>query len=129
MDLSSEVDDYWDRGLMGMVVDPQFPTRPYVYALYAYDHQLGGPPGPKWGDACPSPNPGGNTDGCMISGKLVRMTTNAGGTAVTGTTTLVEDWCQQFPSHSLGSLAFGPEGALYVTGGDGASFNGPDYGR
>ena len=65
----------------------------------------------------------------MISGKLVRLTTNAAGTSVTGTTTLIEDWCQQFPSHSLGSLAFGPEGALYVTGGDGASFNGPDYGQ
>ena len=115
---------------MGMVVDPQFPTRPYIYALYAYDHQLGdSAPAPKWGDTCPSPNPGGNTDGCMISGKLVRMTTNAAGTSVTDTTTLIEDWCQQFPSHSLGSLAFGPEGALYVTGGDGASFNGPDYGQ
>ena len=64
----------------------------------------------------------------MISGKLVRLTTNAAGTSVTGTTTLIEDWCQQFPSHSLGSLAFGPEGALYVTAGDGASFNGPDTG-
>ena len=42
-DLSSQVHNYWDRGLMGLVVDPQFPTRPYVYALYAYDHQLGGP--------------------------------------------------------------------------------------
>ncbi len=65
----------------------------------------------------------------MISGKLVRLTTNAAGTAVTANTPLIEDWCQQYPSHSLGSLAFGAEGALYVTGGDGASFNGPDYGQ
>ena len=43
--------------------------------------------------------------------------------------TLITDWCQQFPSHSIGSLAFGPEGALYVSGGDGASFNGVDYGQ
>jgi len=129
VNLSSEVHNYWDRGLMGLVVDPQFPTRPYVYALYAYDHQLGGPPGPRWGDACPSPNPGGNTDGCMISGRLTRLTTNAAGTAVTDQDVLIEDWCQQYPSHSLGSLAFGPEGALYVTGGDGASFNGPDTGE
>jgi glucose/arabinose dehydrogenase len=128
VNLAPEVDNYWDRGLMGMVVDPQFPTRPYVYALYAYDHQLGDPPGAKWGDACPSPNPGGNTDGCMISGKLVRLTTNSAGTSVSSTKTLIEDWCQQYPSHSLGSLAFGPEGALYVTSGDGASFNGPDTG-
>ena len=35
---------------------------------------------------------------------------------------LISDWCQQYPSHSIGSLAFGPDGALYVSGGDGASF-------
>ena len=128
--LSSQVHNYWDRGMMGLTVDPQFPTRPYVYALYAYDHQLGdAAAAPKWGDACPSPNPGGNTDGCMISGRLLKLMTNAAGTAVTDTDVLIEDWCQQYPSHSLGSLAFGPEGALYVTSGDGASFNGPDTGE
>ena len=35
---------------------------------------------------------------------------------------LIEDWCQQYPSHSVGALAFGADGELYVTGGDGASF-------
>lgn len=42
---------------------------------------------------------------------------------------LVTGWCQQFPSHSIGSLAFGPDGALYAGGGDGASFNFADYGQ
>ena len=42
---------------------------------------------------------------------------------------LIEDWCQQYPSHSVGDLAFGADGALYVTGGDGASFNFADYGQ
>ena len=43
---------------------------------------------------------------------------------------LVEDWCQQYPSHSLGSLQFGPEGALYASGGEGASFGEvADYGQ
>ena len=36
---------------------------------------------------------------------------------------LLEGWCQQFSSHSIGDLQFGPEGALYASGGDGASFN------
>ena len=42
---------------------------------------------------------------------------------------LIEDWCQQYPSHSIGTLAFGADGALYVSGGDGASFNFADWGQ
>jgi glucose/arabinose dehydrogenase len=42
---------------------------------------------------------------------------------------LVHDWFQQFPSHSVGSLVFGPDGALYATGGDGASWQFVDYGQ
>jgi hypothetical protein len=42
---------------------------------------------------------------------------------------LVENWCQQFSSHSIGDLRFGPEGALYASGGDGASFSSADYGQ
>jgi glucose/arabinose dehydrogenase len=42
---------------------------------------------------------------------------------------LIEDWCQQYPSHSIGSLAFGSDGALYVSGGEGASVSFADYGQ
>jgi glucose/arabinose dehydrogenase/PKD repeat protein len=42
---------------------------------------------------------------------------------------IIEDWCQQFPSHTIGDLTFGPDGALYVSGGEGASFNYSDYGQ
>src|SRR5258705_12537787 len=42
---------------------------------------------------------------------------------------LVEDWCQQFPSHSIGTLLFGRHGYLYAGAGDGASFNNVDYGQ
>ena len=42
---------------------------------------------------------------------------------------LIEDWCQQYPSHSIGSIAFGDDGALYASGGDGASFDFADWGQ
>ncbi|HEY7114036.1 MAG TPA: PQQ-dependent sugar dehydrogenase, partial [Thermoanaerobaculia bacterium] len=127
-DLSSEVDDYWDRGLLGLELHPDFPTTPYVYVLYSYDFDpVSGTGPPAWGDNCPSP-PGATTNGCTISARLSRLTAN--GNQMTGTEkVLLESWGQQFPSHSIGDLLFGPDGALYVSGGEGASFNNVDYGQ
>ena len=125
-DLRTKVDDYWDRGLLGLALDPNFPTSPYVYVLYTYDAPLVAPPG--WNDACPTP-PGPTTDGCIVSGRLSRLTADASGNTMVSEQVLVNDWCQQFPSHSIGTLAFGPDGALYVSGGEGANFNAVDYGQ
>jgi uncharacterized repeat protein (TIGR01451 family) len=127
-DLRTNVHDFWDRGLLGLALDPAFPTNPYVYVLYAYDHILGdAAPPPRWGDTCPNP-PGATGDGCVVSGRLSRL--QAAGNVMTGPEqVLIEDWCQQYPSHSVGSLAFGSDGALYVSAGDGASFNFADYGQ
>src|SRR5215813_2015821 len=42
-DLSTKVDDYWDRGLLGLALPPGFPaTTPYIYVLYTYDAPPGG---------------------------------------------------------------------------------------
>ena len=125
-DLRTQVHDFWDRGLLGMAVPPNFPTNPYVYVLYAYNAPIGGT-APVWGDACPTP-PGPNTDGCVISGRLSRLEAS-GQVMIGGEQPLINDWCQQFPSHSTGSLAFGADGALYVSAGDGASFTFADYGQ
>ena len=132
-DLSANVHDFWDRGLLGMALDPSFPTTPYVYVLYAWDYHPATLYGwntsgsTQWGDTCPTP-PGATADGCLIGGRLSRLQAN--GNVMTGSEqALIEDWCQQFPSHSTGSLAFGADGALYVSGGDGASFNNVDYGQ
>jgi glucose/arabinose dehydrogenase len=137
-DLRTQVYDRGDRGLLGLALDPDFDSgRPYVYALYTYDHILGDPnPAPKWGtanttgDPCPDNNGG---DACLASGRLVRLTAEGNHAAPTAAAPtqiqLLEGWCQQFSSHSVGDLRFGPEGALYVSGGDGASFSSADYGQ
>ena len=53
--LAPAVHDFWDRGMLGLAIDPQFPTRPYVYVLYTYDHILGpAAPRPGGGDGCPT---------------------------------------------------------------------------
>jgi glucose/arabinose dehydrogenase/PKD repeat protein len=125
-DLSTNVDDYWDRGLLGMALPPDFETNPALYVLYAYDGKIGGP-AHLWGDACPTP-PGATTDGCVVSARVSRL--QLSGNVMTGSEqVLINDWCQQFPSHSVGTLMFGRDGYLYVSGGDGASFNNVDYGQ
>jgi uncharacterized repeat protein (TIGR01451 family) len=126
-DLSTEVDNYWDRGLLGLALDPNFPTNPYVYVLYTFDAPIGGT-APTWSDACPTP-PGPTTDGCMVSGRLSRLTADPTGTTVLTETVLINNWCQQFPSHSMGTLFFGLDGALYVSAGEGASFTKLDHGQ
>ncbi len=129
-DLTTEVHDFWDRGLLGMALDPDFPAKPYVYVLYTLDALPGGT-APKWGgtapsDGCPTP-PGPTADGCVVTGRLAKLT--ATGNKATAQTNLITDWCQQFPSHSVGDLAFGADGSLYVSGGDGANFNAIDWGQ
>jgi len=42
---------------------------------------------------------------------------------------LINDWCQQYMSHSIGTIEFGPDGALYAGAGDAASFSFIDYGQ
>lgn len=131
-DLRTQVHNFWDRGLLGLALDPGFPARPYVYVLYTLDAEPGGA-APRWGaagassDGCPDP-PGATTAGCVVQARLSRLT--ADGDRMTGTErVLVAGWCQQYPSHSVGTVAFGLDGALYASAGDGASFNFTDYGQ
>lgn len=146
--LAKQTYDNGDHGLLGLALDPKFDEgRPYVYALYTYNHELGSPAAaPEFassgsgsteyeGDECPI----GKENECVVSGRLVRLTADptVGGNeatknVVTGEpeeTVLLEDWCQQSSSHSIGDLGFGPEGALYVSGGEGAIYTDSDYGQ
>ena len=103
--LATRVHNFWDRGLLGMALHPNFPTTPYVYVLYTHDAAIGGT-APRWGtaggvsDGCPTP-PGATSDGCVVSGRLSRL--QAAGNVMTGSEqVLIEDWCQQYPSRPLG---------------------------
>ncbi|MDQ1522062.1 MAG: hypothetical protein QOI55_3135, partial [Actinomycetota bacterium] len=131
--LQTEVMDYSDRGLLGLALAPNFPVDPYVYVSYSLDGPIGTPQNqlPVWHDTCNTP-PGANTDGCVIGARVSRLRAGPNPTddvMVGSEQVLLEDWCQQFPSHSIGSVAFGSDGALYVGGGEGANFNSVDYGQ
>jgi glucose/arabinose dehydrogenase len=108
-DLRPQVQDFWDRGLLGMALAPD--GRMFV----AYSHDTG------WGDTCP--DSGTAPPGCKIDGRLSRIDSQG------GEHVLITDFCQQFPSHSVGTLEFGPGGMLYMSAGEGAHFDYADFGQ
>ena len=126
-DLRTRVYNNSDRGLLGLALDPSFPTRPYVYVAYHHDALPGGS-APRYGspgaDSDPCPDTG---QSCPSDGRVSRLT--AAGNQMTAEKVLVDDYCFQYDSHSVGHLAFGPGGALYASAGDGSSYWFADYGQ
>jgi glucose/arabinose dehydrogenase len=132
IDLRTNVHNFWDRGLLGMALHPDFGNNPYVYLLYTYDGDIGQNNAPKWGTANTDADGGGPSPtgtGSMVSGRLTRVRVGPNNQAIGGEEVLIHDWASQFPSHSIGDLTFGPDGMLYASGGDGASFGFADYGQ
>ena len=126
-DLRTKVFNNSDRGLLGLALDPSFPSRPYVYVAYHHDALPGGS-APRYGspgaDSDPCPDAG---QSCPSDGRVSRLT--AAGNQMTAEKVLVDDYCFQYDSHSVGHLAFGPGGALYASAGDGSSYWFADYGQ
>jgi glucose/arabinose dehydrogenase len=131
IDLSEEVGNWRDFGLLGFALDPDFYSNGYVYLLYVVDyHHL------KY-FGTPQYNPTANEYFHDTIGRLVRYTATAasgfrsidygsrrvliGESITTGIAILHQ-------SHGTGSLAFGEDGTLLVSCGDGASYVGIDKG-
>ncbi len=125
-DLRLRVYNNGDRGLLGMVLDPQYPTRPYLWALYTKDAEPDGTV-PKYGNATTDTDPcpvGGGANDCRVSAELSRLTLDpATGTWTGQEAVLLGGWCQQYGSHTIGTVVFGTDGYLYVGSGDAASYN------
>lgn len=121
-DLTVDVHDWIDRGLNSIAIDPGFPVRPYVYAFFTVDAPPGGTP-PVYNDFCAV------EDDCLARSRLVRLTAS-GGVAVSQQILLDGDiWCERSVQHAAGDLAFGADGYLYVSHGDGGTSSHVDYGQ
>ena len=85
-----------DQGLLGLAIDSQFPTRPYIYVSYAL------------------PNP------TSPAGRVSRITINpATNQAIGGEQVLLTNWCHGgADTHAIDDVDFGPDGALYVSAGE-----------
>jgi glucose/arabinose dehydrogenase/peptidoglycan/xylan/chitin deacetylase (PgdA/CDA1 family) len=120
----SDINAYGDRGLIGMAIHPNFSSNGYLYLLYTYENTPGfNIAGPKTGRLVRVTVTGDLSD---ESTKMVILG-SIGGNVNTPS-------CENYPvtsdcissdslSHSVGGLRFGPDGKLYVTLGDGASFD------
>ena len=102
-DLRTEVDDYWDRGLLGLALDPTFPTIPFVYLLYTLrraaraDRAASG--------TTPAPRRRARPPTAASSAASSSASDGSPATSLTSRQVLIREWCQQYPSHSIGDLA------------------------
>src|SRR4051812_11916580 len=110
--LSNEVYSAQGHGLLGMALDPAFPTKPYVYVLYSRDSATrGGAIVSANKDTCTTHA----TTGCVRFARLARLT--ASGDSTTGSPkALIDDWCNQYVHH-IGMLRFGPGAHLSARSG------------
>jgi glucose/arabinose dehydrogenase len=119
IDIRNQVNDYWDRGLLGIAADPNFATNGHVYLLFTYE------------------NNSAQYDGTKTA-RLIRVTAS-GDTANPGSAAVilgktVGSSCKNFPAgtecipsdsstHSIGNVKFAPDGTMFVTTGDASQYN------
>ncbi len=116
IDLRARVNDFSDRGLLGMTIDPDFARNGFVYLLYIYENDPNDYEGPKTGRLARYTAVG---DMASPDSEAVLLGTTVGRSCFdfpAGTDCIPADSA----SHSVGNLKFAPDGSLFVTLGDAA---------
>lgn len=135
-----EVNDFGDRGLLGIALDPDFTTNHYLYLLYTYENDVNNYDGfktsrlsrftvgttgdPDYADPATEKVLLGTTVGTLVGGSPYGK---PAGTPMTGSCDDFKPGTDCLPSddnsHSIGSIAFAPDKTMYVSVGDGASYD------
>ena len=152
IDLSAEVNNTRDRGLLGLAVHPDFPNQPYVYLAYTYDppevFENTGLAGEDGKGNRPSrvvrveADPKTNFSTAIPGSEVVIVGSNGTWENISrpdGNSTndlsippsgitpdgenLPDYLATDSESHSIGALEFGIDGSLFISNGDGTSYN------
>lgn len=107
LDISDRVGKGPEQGLLGVVVDPQYPELPYVYLYYTRARQTG------HCDDLPA----------NCTNRVSRFTMRQDGTLDPTSEMVLLDTLLVGSLHNAGDLAFGPDGYLYVSTGDAGYWN------
>jgi glucose/arabinose dehydrogenase len=120
----TDVNNFGDRWLIGFTLDPNFSSNGYIYVGYTYENTPGIQVAWSKTSRVVRYTVSGDT---VIAGSKLVILGSVGGTVGTPS-------CNDYPvtsdcipsdaiSHSVGALHFGPDGKLYISTGDGASFD------
>ena len=136
IDISDEVGNWSDMGLLGFALDPNFSSTSggYIYLYYVVDRYYL----VNYGTPSYNPVPANLDKPGATIGRITRYTTSiVGGNLVADPASrqilLGESITTGMPilhlSHSVGTLAFAADGTLLATTGDGASYDDTDVGE
>jgi glucose/arabinose dehydrogenase/PKD repeat protein len=109
LDIQARVNQFTDRGLLGLALDPQFASNGHVYLAYTIVAEPGGDvndPGPTTAQLTRVTADPNNPDVALPDSEVVLL---AG---------IPSTSC----CHSIGTLRFAPDGTLFMGSGDGAEF-------
>jgi glucose/arabinose dehydrogenase len=109
LDIRDEVNDFVDRGLLGIAIDPNFMQNGWIYLLYAWD----------------APGQAKDADEPRRS-RLMRYTVEGDVIRPNSGVLLFDDHWNDTQNHSVGGLKFDPQGNLWVSLGDGSLSARPD---
>ena len=119
LDIRQYVNSYWDRGLLGVAVDPAFATNRRFYLFYVYENDAANREGSKTSQVARFTLSAGNTAE-WASRTVILGTVNGAGCPAPST--LADCLPAESPSHAGGAMHFAPDGAFFISVGDAASF-------